>query len=214
MRLTQEEFIERVTNVHYGKDLDFSESVYDGSNNPVKVICKKHDKFGNIHGEFFINAGRLLLGNGCPKCNSSHLEQYVRSVLLRNNIKFEEEKKFNWLRNDKTNCKLRLDFYLPDYNIAIECQGMQHFSHEFYKYKGVEKCKEHLIDVQYRDKRKKDLCKENGVNLIYFIKKVHYKHMKNESNQVFTNLDEMLTYIQSFEKQINTDEWRLCSELL
>lgn len=37
------------------------------------------------------------------------------------NIKYERYKKFSWLK------KQNLDFYLPDYNIAIECQGIQHF---------------------------------------------------------------------------------------
>ena len=43
-----------------------------------------------------------------------------------------------------------LDFYLPDYNIGIECQGIQHFKND--------KMYNKLEEVQNRDERKKKLC--------------------------------------------------------
>ena len=45
-------------------------------------------------------------------------------VLEKNNIVFIEQYREKWLS------KQSLDFYLPEYNIAIECQGMQHFKNE------------------------------------------------------------------------------------
>jgi hypothetical protein len=41
-------------------------------------------------------------------------------LLENNNIEFIREKTFVWLTNVSY---LRLDFYLPKYNIAIECHG-------------------------------------------------------------------------------------------
>ena len=46
------------------------------------------------------------------------IEEYLKSE----NIKFEKQKKFEWLGRQS------LDFYLPEYNVAIECQGIQHFT--------------------------------------------------------------------------------------
>jgi hypothetical protein len=52
---------------------------------------------------------------------------------------------------------------LPEYNVAIECQGLQHF--ESVKYFGGEK---HFSETVTRDKKKQKLCEENGIKIIYF----------------------------------------------
>lgn len=56
-----------------------------------------------------------------------------------------------------------LDFYLPKYNTAIECQGIQHFepSDYFGGYKSFNQ-------QQERDKLKKQLCNENNINLLFY----------------------------------------------
>ena len=46
----------------------------------------------------------------------------MASFLQMNEIIYIEQKKFkDWLGAQS------LDFYLPEYNIAIECQGLQHY---------------------------------------------------------------------------------------
>ena len=58
---------------------------------------------------------------------------------------------------------MSLDFYLPKYNIAIECQGEQHFRPIDY-FGG-----NHEYDIICnRDKIKYNLCKEHGLSIIYF----------------------------------------------
>ena len=74
-----------------------------------------------IHGDFEQTPHNHLQGKGCPLCRISHLEKEVGETLKRNTIQFEKEKQFEWLGRQK------LDFYLNDFNIAIECQGKQHF---------------------------------------------------------------------------------------
>lgn len=73
------------------------------------------------------------------------------------NIKFQHQKKFKWL-GQKT-----LDFYIPKYKTAIECQGLQHF--KSIEYFGGDKCFKERVE---RDKKKNKLCKENNINLLYF----------------------------------------------
>ena len=58
---------------------------------------------------------------------------------------------------------LELDVYIDDLKIGIEYQGLQHFIPV--KHWGG---KEGLIKTKERDKRKADLCKANGIHLIYF----------------------------------------------
>lgn len=58
------------------------------------------------------------------------------------------------LVNPNTNCRLELDIYLPDYNLAIECMGT--YFHDYNIFPEKEK----------RDKLKFSLCKDKGIELI------------------------------------------------
>lgn len=184
--LDKDLFIKR-SNVVHGNKYDYSNMVYKTNHDKVCIICPEH-------GEFMMRPYIHLQGEGCPYCKESHLEREINQLLSENNIGYERQKYFDWLRNDKTNYKLPLDFYIPEKNIAIECQGEQHFIANFYKSKGIEYAEKHLEGVQYRDKRKKKLCKENGVKLIYYVNKRFEGYMK-EDDIYFTNTDDLLNYL-------------------
>lgn len=62
---------------------------------------------------------------------------------------------FDWMG------RKRLDFYLPDYNIAIECQGVQHF----YPYGSRDNDFE---SRQKRDKVKYNECNSHGIVVVYY----------------------------------------------
>ena len=95
-------------------------------------------------------------------CNLSHLERSVMNYLDDVGIIYDYQKRFNWLG------KQSLDFYLPDYNVSIECQGKQHFFPVDFAGRGVEwACKE-FDKLISRDKCKKALCDKHGIKLLYF----------------------------------------------
>lgn len=96
---------------------------------------------------------------GCPSCSRSLMEEYICIQLDKHKIEYETQKTFEWL---KSKGKLRLDFYLPKYKIAIECQGRQHF--DVVSAFGGEKG---LFYTKYNDDVKRKLCNENGVKLYY-----------------------------------------------
>lgn len=148
-------FIKRAKQIH-GNKYDYSKVEYVNNHTKVCIICP-------IHGEFWQTPDSHLQGNGCYKCRHSKLEDNLFIFLTKNNIKFETQKSFNWLKYKKP---LRLDFYLPDYNIAIECQGIQHF--EPVKYFGGE---ERFNETRERDIIKRELCEKNGIKIIYITKK-------------------------------------------
>jgi hypothetical protein len=51
----------------------------------------------------------------------------IEKLLIDNKIKYEYQYSCGWLNRQS------LDFYLYEYNLAIECQGIQHFeSIEFF----------------------------------------------------------------------------------
>ena len=85
-----------------------------------------------------------------------------------------------------------MDFYIAEYNVAIECQGIQHFkSVEFFGgYDG-------LVKTIQRDALKKQLCEENGVKLLYYSDLgIEYPY------KVFENKEELL-------KEIIDSKWYL-----
>ena len=151
MSLSKEEFINR-SNAH-GEKYDYSKVEYIKIDSPVTIICPKHGEFPQIP----INH---LQGCGCPNCNALHLETETKKLLERNNINCEQWKRFSWIKS-LIGESMSLDFYLPDYNTAIECQGIKH-----YEPKGIF-TKEKVNYTKELDKLKAKLCRQNNIKLYY-----------------------------------------------
>lgn len=148
-RMSKEEFIDNANNVHNFK-YDYSKADFINLTTKICVICPKH-------GEFYQLPTDHLRGYGCSKCNNSSLEREIYEFLSENKIEFEFQKKFDWLGRKS------LDFYLPKYKIAIECQGIQHFKEK----NGIFDEKT-VVETKKRDEMKRELCENNGVKLLYF----------------------------------------------
>lgn len=152
LRLTNEDFIKKANKIHKGK-YDYTKVNYVNTSTKVCIICPEH-------GEFWQTPNNHLFGVGCPACTQSQLEEEVRELLTIHKISFEAQKTFPWLRFKK---KMFLDFFLPEYGIAIECQGRQLFGPSDY-YGGMEEFK---IEQQ-RDTKKKELCESHDITMIYY----------------------------------------------
>lgn len=97
------------------------------------------------------------------------------------------------MANKKKSGRMSFDFYLPQLKIAIEYQGRQHF--EKVEIFGGE---EGLILTKERDEYKKKLCKENDIQLVYFLPHKYEKYM--EQNDVyFTDKDKLLKFLKIYE---------------
>lgn len=179
-RITQEDYIDRATKRHKGK-YSYKNTIYNGWDNDVTITCP-------IHGDFEQHAGRHLQGCGCPHCNQSKLEINVLNLLKQNKFTFETQKKFDWLVYEK---QLKLDFYIPEYKVAIECQGQQHFFPVDFCSKGMDDAKERFEKGLKRDFLKRQLCEEHGIKLLYYSNLgIEYPY------HVFEDLDELLTKIR------------------
>jgi len=148
---TTEDFINKSKKIH-GNRYDYSKVEYVNNKTKVCIICPEH-------GEFWQKPNCHLSGRGCPKCKSSHLERELRLFLEKEKIGYEEQKTFDWL---KYKSKQYLDFYLPEYNIAIECQGEQHFQKSGWG-KGDNGKK-----VIERDLNKHKLCLKHGITTLFY----------------------------------------------
>ena len=151
---TKEEWIVSARKKH-GEKYDYSKVEYVNARTKVCIICPEH-------GEFWQMSYKHLSGSGCPKCNLSHLERSVMNYLDGVEIDYEHQKHFKWLKQQS------LDFYLPDYNVGIECQGEQHFFPVDFAGKGVKWACKMFNKTNSRDKQKKVLCEEHDIKLLYF----------------------------------------------
>lgn len=97
----------------------------------------------------------------CRFCSESSGEIKVSNYLIRNNITFSKEKRFDDCKDVR---KLRFDFYLEDLNTIIEYDGKQHFYPVTF-WNGAD-ATSMLKKNQSRDKMKDDYCKSHGIRLI------------------------------------------------
>lgn len=156
-RKTKEAFERDARKIH-GDKYNYSLVEYISNKKEVNIICPKH-------GVFPQKPNKHLLGEGCPSCKHSKLEEEISVFLKFNNIDFKEQYNRQWLGLQ------RLDFYLPKYNIAIECQGEQHFIP--IEGWGGETT---FASIVKRDELKAKKCKENLVRILYYGNKQHQKY--------------------------------------
>jgi very-short-patch-repair endonuclease len=146
-RKSKEQFVIDSRKVH-GNKYDYSKFEYVNARTKGMIICP-------IHGEFLMTPNmHLTKREGCPYCKQSKLELEVETLLKGKGVEFEMQKRFDWLG------KMSLDFYLPKYSMAIECQGKQHF--------GIGNWGRETDSIHERDMRKRELCNENNVKMLYF----------------------------------------------
>ena len=184
-KLSKEEFIKKANEVHNGK---YVYNKVDYVNNSIKIciICPKH-------GEFWQKPNNHLSGQGCPKCNLSHLERSMMNYLDDMEIIYDYQKRFDWLG------KQSLDFYIPDYNVGIECQGEQHFFPVDFVGKGVEWACKQFDKLVSLDKKKKTLCEEHGIKLLYFGNVPNYDTFIGEV--VHDDVQCLINYLEGHEKE-------------
>lgn len=177
-------FISKARIIHKDK-YKYFHTIYKSAKDKVLITCP-------IHGDFLQIPNNHLNGNGCPYCRNSKLEFEIKSILDEFSIEYIEKQHFKWLGRQ------HLDFYLPQYNIAIECQGEQHFNDVV-----IYDSKKHNIE---RDTIKYNKCKKNGIKMLYFFpKKTVIKNLLNEEfNHIysiknsFKSKEKILTYLNSY----------------
>lgn len=172
---TTEEWIKEAKQIH-GDKYNYSKVDYKNCSSKVCINCFEH-------GDFWQVAQYQLSGNGCPVCKQSNLENKVLSILNKLNVKFEIQYKPLFLKNGKG--QQSLDFYLLDYNLAIECQGEQHFKPIDFAGKGEIWMNQLFEKNKKNDERKLEKCLANNIKMIYVIdnndffdKKYHFDNVE------------------------------------
>ena len=174
-KLSKDEFVQKARTVH-GNKYDYSKVEYINNYTKVCIICP-------IHGEFWQMPSKHLSKHGCSICNESYLEKEIRCLLEKEKIPFIYQARFDWLG------KQSLDFYLPEHNIAIECQGEQHFYPVDFGFNDEKKAKINFLKIQENDLKKKILCLENNINLIY------YANSKFQKNKEIWSIEKIINIL-------------------
>ena len=152
---------------------DYTKVEYKNNHTKVCIICP-------VHGEFWQTPNSHLNGRGCKQCRRSHLEYEVKMILDKHKIDYTYQ-----YRNKNIFKQQSLDFYIKDCRIAIEYQGEQHFISNFYKSKGIEYSEKHLEYIMSLDEKKKKICQDNNILLVYFLNKKFNKYLKE--NDLYAN---------------------------
>ena len=135
----------------------YRDVVYVNNDTPVKIYCKEH------HLTFEVTPDTHSRGaGGCPLCTKSVGEVEIYKWLSEHDVPFETQKK---LPNENMFCKrhyLVADFYLPDVNLIIEMNGLQHYQYvEHFNTKDWT-----FEDQQIRDETLRAYCRDHRINLI------------------------------------------------
>ena len=174
-----EEFVQEARKIH-GTKYDYSKVNYKDAHTKVCIICPEHGAFWQI-------PTNHLRGKGCPICNFSSLERKCKQLLESNNISYEPQKHFDWLG------KQSLDFYLPEQNIAIECQGEQHFGLVDF-FGGT------LQERRELDIKKKNICQHHDIKILYLanqIKPEYYQFELYSKDNLFESASDIIAKIKS-----------------
>ena len=126
----------------------------------------------------------------CPHCNISKLEKKTEEILKNNNILFNKQYSFDDCRIKRT---LPFDFYLPQWNIAIECDGKQHYLYGCF---GGDLL--NLMNIKYRDTIKTNYCQQNNIKLI----RIPYWEINNIENFHFLFFN---IFIKTWPKEVDQE---------
>lgn len=113
-----------------------------------------------------ITYDELLDKAGHFSTGMSKFQQRVLIVLheIFPNVEIVSEKKFDDLINPRTGANLRIDFFIPSLNIAIECDGIQHNKEDHYF---NQLTKQNGYTPSYiTDEIKEQYCKENNIKMV------------------------------------------------
>jgi len=155
----------RCTGRYHRSSLDFAKEVSYLSNNEYSLVGPylganvktkvKHLKCGTV---YEVTPHNFKHGKRCPNCISSSGEHEIMKILEDRKLSYEHPKIFTELTDIKP---LHFDFYVPEYNLLIEYQGVQHYMPVDH-FGGVQEySKQRLHDVM-----KREYAIEHGYNFI------------------------------------------------
>jgi hypothetical protein len=169
-RSTKEEFIIKSNQLHDNR-YDYFNVIYVNNQTRVRIICPQH-------GLFIQTPNSHLNGSGCPICHTSKGELLTEKHLNDNGIVYIKQMTFDGCRGTR-GYKLRFDFYLPNYNILIEIDGIQHYTYG-QNFNGHKITKEEFERTKRNDEIKTRYAFDNKIKMV----RIPYRNKKDYNNIV------------------------------
>ena len=151
---------------------------YKGSNKTKHKI--RHKVCNNT---YMVRPNDFQQGYRCPYCNIagsipsfSKLHKDLIKILSQKEIIYTKEMTFSLCKDQRLLC---YDFYLVNYNLLIEIDGLQHFKQPTSSVLSLER------NFRY-DKIKNDFAKENYINLL----RINYKCKKSDLIKIIEEIVE------------------------
>ena len=130
-----------------------------------RAIKKVHVKCKDCGCDDWITPNKLKAGQGCKYCKESSGEKKIRHFLNDNDIGFEVQKRFDDLLG-MGNGLLSYDYYLPQHNLLIEYQGVQHETPTKFHSSTDLEANAALEKQKMHDEIKKAYAKDNNIDLL------------------------------------------------
>ena len=139
----------QAANIKHDNKYSYASTIFTNIRDKVTIICP-------IHGEFQQVAYYHTAGNGCPVCGITNTT--YKSAPEYEIIDFIKELGISNIIHSSRHLGFELDIFLPEYNIAIEYNGLYwHSSHS----KETDK-KYSVLHVN-----KTNICEKNGIKLFH-----------------------------------------------
>lgn len=158
---TKEEMVQKANDIHGYGTYSYDNFVYVNSKTIGEIHC---NKCGNDFWMTMDHHTNKHHAQGCPICRCSHMERFVMNELKRLDIPYiyqANKNNLEWLKTKRGSYSL--DFYFPQYSMAIECQGEQHFHSRENGIFTEDKVK----IIKRRDAEKLNRCLEHNVIIEY-----------------------------------------------
>ena len=156
-RLTNEEYMKSIENLK-NPNIEII-GKYESAHEKIECKCKKCGR------TVFLRADHIRRGIGCGQCTKSIGEDRIEQFLIKHNIWYEREYRFkDCVRVERP---LPFDFYLPDLDVVIEFDGVQHF--QVVERFGEKSHNELKLNDEYKNK----YCKEHNIKII----RISYKNI-------------------------------------
>lgn len=167
-KLSQQEFEERANKIWNNK---YKYGTYKSMHSYIEVTCP-------VHGTFLVTPHNHLNNCGCPECSKSSGEVIVAEFLKNNRIDYISQYKISIDKAINPSGYAYIDFYLPDYNIFIEYNGIQHYIPIEY-FGGSLKFNQQVK----RDEYVRNYCKQNSIKLIELPYSLNTEQIFNKLNK-------------------------------
>lgn len=187
-----EDFINKAKNIHKNKYI-YDKTVFTGAFNKVIITCPQH-------GDFLQTPHKHIQGHGCPECAKLFRKKETELYNILKSV-FKECDIIHSYYNPKILGKQEIDIYFPNEKIGIEFQGEQHFIPIDFSGRGVEWATKLFENNQQRDIKKKEICNNNNITLLYFSNVLEGEFLGEKVYHKYSDLIEKINQVIKKEEE-------------